>query len=140
MTRAKDNRTQLGAHSTTSITLYDGTVLPEIDQPMVEIVEMLNRPGLRTHMCCQGDYQINERLHHAWVQISSPLANLFCHRLLDDQLEKPAYMLLGHHLDEWISLEGAGGRVNICCSARHLKLVTERFRRVIAGLPEVTQS
>lgn len=133
-------------HRTTRVTLYDGTVLRKIDHLMVEIVQILNRPGLRTEWCCQGDYRDHSNRSGAYVAINGPLSHLFCHRLLDDLLNNPTEVsyyepaIKGRvcvPVDEGITVSNFhlnGEGITIQWVAPYRKFVTERFRRAVASL------
>lgn len=130
-------------HRTSRVVLYDGTVLPKIDLLMVEIIQLLNRPGLRTEWCCQGNYY-DQNKSGAYVAINGPLASVFCHRLLDDQLRNPNYVyyyepaIKGRACvaaDEGITVANYyGNGITIEWIARYRKFITERFRRAVNTL------
>src|SRR5271156_6962725 len=116
----------MGNHKHVRVKLYDGNVLPEIDKPLVKLVQLLNRPGLWTTYCCQGDKTFYP---DAYISVSGPLARHLIHRLLDDQLDHP--MRLGRCITFFESVPGEPIFI-IRWHARDLKSVTAGFKRVLS--------
>jgi hypothetical protein len=112
-------------HKTQCVVLEnDGTVLPAIDRGMVQLVRLLNRPGLRTTQCCQGSKQV---LYDAYVTLAGERAHEFAHRLLDDVLLHRSVFV-----GEFILDYGPGASIFALrwSSYRHRTFVT-RVRRVL---------
>jgi hypothetical protein len=78
-------------HDSEPIVIGNDTV--KIDQKMVPIILLLNRKGLSTRSCCQGDNDSEsypgKLLDLAMVWIDGPLARCFAHALLDDLIDNP---------------------------------------------------
>jgi hypothetical protein len=114
-------------HKQIAVTLYDGTVLPKIDEPLAELVRLLNRPDLWTSNCCQGDE--GRSYQDAYIAVDGPLAYPLVHRLLDDQLDCPT-----NHISDNIVFDTKIGESGIairwCPSV--LPKVIARFRRVLS--------
>jgi hypothetical protein len=114
-------------HKQIALTLYDGKVLPEIDEPLAELVRLLNRPDLWTTNCCQGD-DPSEFLYDAYVAVDGPLARHLVHRLIDDQIDHARDAAGDFLFDRKIE----SSAIAIRWHPGNLKSVMARFKRVLS--------